>query len=122
MADTEQDDAHGRLIDILTEALQSAGAEGITKPDVIPAVADFLTSLALIMAGEAGVRAVMTRMESRIEDWKAGNFRRQTVGRIDACEERTPALLCLFRGRILRSEGAAAVAPNPSFAPEGVHD
>jgi hypothetical protein len=41
---------------------------------VVPAVADFLTSIALIMAGEAGVRAVMTRMEDRIEDWKAGRF------------------------------------------------
>jgi hypothetical protein len=30
---------------------QEAGAEGITKQDVIPAVSDFLTSLALIMAG-----------------------------------------------------------------------
>jgi hypothetical protein len=74
MANAGQDDAHGRLIDILTEALQRAGAEGITKQDVIPAVADFLTSIALIMAGEAGVRAVITRMESRIDDWKAGKF------------------------------------------------
>ena len=69
-----KDDAHGRLIDILTEGLQRAGAEGITKQDVIPAVADFLTSIAVIMAGEAGVRAVIARMESRIEDWKAGRF------------------------------------------------
>jgi hypothetical protein len=67
-------DAHGRLFDILTEALQKAGGEGITKQDAIPAVSDFLTSLALIMAGEAGVRAVITRMEGRIEDWKAGRF------------------------------------------------
>jgi hypothetical protein len=71
MANADQDDAHGRLIDILTEALQRAG---ITKQDVIPAVADFLTSIALIMAGEAGVRAMMSRMENRIEDWKAGRF------------------------------------------------
>lgn len=26
------------------------------------------------MAGEAGVRTVITRMEGRIEDWKAGRF------------------------------------------------
>jgi hypothetical protein len=56
MANTDEDDAHSRLIDILTEALQRAGAEGVTKQDVIPAVADFLTSIALIMAGEAGVQ------------------------------------------------------------------
>lgn len=72
----DDDDAHGRLIDMLTETLQKAGAEGITKQDVIPAVSDFLTSLALIMAGEAGARAVITRMEGRIEDWKAGRFPR----------------------------------------------
>jgi hypothetical protein len=74
MTNTDEDNAQGRLIDILTEVLQRAGAEGITKQDVIPAVADFLMSIALIMAGEAGVRAVMTRMEGRIEDWKAGRF------------------------------------------------
>jgi hypothetical protein len=68
------DDAHRRLIDILTEALQTAGKEEITKQDVLPAVADFLVSLALIMAGEEGARAVIMRIESRIEDWKAGTF------------------------------------------------
>ena len=35
MANIDQDDAHGRLIGILTEALRKAGAEGITKQDVI---------------------------------------------------------------------------------------
>jgi hypothetical protein len=73
-AANDDQDAHGRLIDILTEALQKAGAEGITKEDVLPAVADFLSSLALIMAGEPGARAVIARIEGRIEDWKAGRF------------------------------------------------
>jgi hypothetical protein len=45
---------------MLTETLQKAGREGITKQDVIPAVADFLISLALIMAGEAGARGDYT--------------------------------------------------------------
>jgi hypothetical protein len=71
---SNDNDAHGRLIDILTEALQKAGTEGVTQQDVLPAVSDFLTSLALILAGEEGVRAVITRMEGRIEDWKAGRF------------------------------------------------
>jgi hypothetical protein len=73
-AANDDHDTHGRLVDILTEALQRAGAEGITKEDVLPAVSDFLSSLALILAGEAGARAVITRMEGRIEDWKAGRF------------------------------------------------
>jgi len=68
------DDPHGHLIDLLTEALQRAGREGVTKQDVLPAVADFLASLALIMAGEDGMRAVITRLEGRIDDWKAGRF------------------------------------------------
>jgi polyisoprenoid-binding protein YceI len=41
---------------------------------VIPAVSDFLTSRALIMAGDVEARAVITRIEGRIEDWKAGRF------------------------------------------------
>jgi hypothetical protein len=46
------DNPHGRPIDILTEALHTAGEEGITKQDVLPAVADFLVSLALNMSGK----------------------------------------------------------------------
>jgi hypothetical protein len=41
---------------------------------VLPAVADFLASLALIMAGEEDARAVIKRIEGRIEDWKAGHL------------------------------------------------
>jgi hypothetical protein len=74
MSAPSDDEAHGRLIDILTEALQRAGEGGITKQDVLPAVADFLASLALIMAGEEGARAVIIRIQGRIEDWKAGTF------------------------------------------------
>jgi hypothetical protein len=74
MPTANDDNAHGRLIDLLTEASQRAGKEGVTKQDVLPAVADFLASLALIMAGEEGTRAVITRLEQRIEDWKAGTF------------------------------------------------
>jgi hypothetical protein len=74
MRAANDDDAHTRLIDLLTEALQTAGKEGIAKQDVLPGVADFLASLALIMAGEEGVRAVITRLEERIADWKAGTF------------------------------------------------
>ena len=70
----DNEDAHGRLIDILTEALQQAGSEGITRQDVLPALIDFTVSIALIMAGEEGARAALTRIEGRIEDWKAGRF------------------------------------------------
>jgi len=46
---------------------QKAGFEGITKQDVNPS--DFLTSLALIMAGEVGAGAVIARIQGWIEDW-----------------------------------------------------
>jgi hypothetical protein len=55
------DNPHGRLIDILAKALHAAGKQGITKHDVLPTVADFLVSLALIMADEGG-RAVIQRI------------------------------------------------------------
>jgi hypothetical protein len=74
MSAANDDNPHGRLIDILAKALHTAGKEGITKQDVLPAVADFLVSLALIMAGEEGARAAIKRIEGRIEDWKAGTF------------------------------------------------
>lgn len=75
------DNPQRRLIDILTEALHTAGEEGITKQDVLPAVADFLVSLALIMAGEEGARAVIKQIEGRIEDWKAGTFSAPNITR-----------------------------------------
>jgi hypothetical protein len=43
------------------------------KQDVIPAVSDFLTSLALIMVGEVGARSDHEG-RGRIEDWEAGRF------------------------------------------------
>ena len=70
MSAENDDNPHGRLIDILAldKALHTAGKKGITKQDVLPAVADFLVSLALIMAAEGGARAVIKRIEGRIED------------------------------------------------------
>src|SRR6185437_1221506 len=52
---------------------QTADAEGITNEEVIPAVSDVLSSLALIMTGEVEARAAITRIEGRIEDWKVGS-------------------------------------------------
>ena len=61
--------------------IHTDGKEGITKQDVLPAVADFLVSLALIMAGGEGARAVIKRIEGRIEDWKAGTFSAPNITR-----------------------------------------
>lgn len=73
-------DEYDRAFDIMTEALQTMRAEGITKQDALPALVDFVTAVALILAQEAGVRAVTARMESRIDDWRAGRFPVQDVG------------------------------------------
>ena len=41
---------------------------------MIPAISDFLTSLALITVAEVEARVVIKKMEGQIEDWKAGRF------------------------------------------------
>lgn len=74
MSDDDDDYAHGRAFDILTEALQSMGTEGITKQDAIPALVDFTTAVALILGGEAAAEAMIIRIRNRVADWKAGTF------------------------------------------------
>ena len=67
-------DAYDHAFDILTEALADMGREGIARQQVILPMADFLTATALIMDGEAGVRALMDHMVRRIGEWHAGTF------------------------------------------------
>lgn len=68
------DDSHGRAFDILTEALEAMGSEGITKQEAVPALVDLTVAVALIVGGEAAAEAVRVRIKDRIADWKAGNF------------------------------------------------
>jgi hypothetical protein len=68
------DDSHGRAFDILTEALQAMGAEGISKQEAIPALVDFTVSVALIVGREAADEAGIIRIRDQIADWRAGNF------------------------------------------------
>jgi hypothetical protein len=68
------DDAYDHAFDILTEALQTMGQDGITRTQVILPLADFVTSIALVMDGEAGARAIMDHMVRRIAEWHAGTF------------------------------------------------
>jgi hypothetical protein len=65
---------YDRVLEIMSEALETVAAEGISKQDMLPAVIDFVTALALIVGKEPAARAVITRMEGRIRDWKAGTF------------------------------------------------
>jgi hypothetical protein len=68
------DEAYDRAFDILTETLAGMGREGIARTQVILPMADFLTAIALIIDGEAGVRALMDHMVRRIAEWHAGTF------------------------------------------------
>lgn len=67
-------DAGGRGIDILTDALQAMGEEGITKQGALPVLIDFTTAIALIMGGEDFAEAAIVRIRDRVAEWKAGNF------------------------------------------------
>jgi hypothetical protein len=58
----------GRNVPAPRELKQEAGAEGITKEELIPTGFRFLTSRALVMVGDVEARAVITRVEGRIED------------------------------------------------------
>jgi hypothetical protein len=67
-------DEHGRVIDIMIDAMQTVAKEKIPKQDMLPALIDFTAMVALIVAGEERLRAVITRLAGRIEDWRAGSF------------------------------------------------
>jgi hypothetical protein len=67
--------------DILTEALQTMGENGITKQDALPVLSDLMTAVALIMGGEAAAEAAIVRIQNRVGDWNAGNFPTRSVSR-----------------------------------------
>ena len=60
--------------DILTEALQKMGAQGITRQEVLPSLVDFTASVAIALGGEEAVRACIIRLGDRIKDYREGNF------------------------------------------------
>lgn len=67
-------DSYDRVFEILTDAMKTVGNNNISKGEMLPALIDFTTAIALIIAGEEAARAVIIRVEGRIEDWKAGRF------------------------------------------------
>jgi hypothetical protein len=75
--DPQQDEPssdYDRVIDIMTDAVQKISKKGITKADFLPALVDFTAAVALAMRGEECLREIITRMEGRIDDWRAGTF------------------------------------------------
>jgi hypothetical protein len=60
--------------DILTEAIQKMGANGITRNDVLPNLVDFTATIAVALGGEDAIKACIIRMGDRITDYHAGRF------------------------------------------------
>jgi hypothetical protein len=67
-------DSYDRVFEILTDAMKAVGNNNISKAEMLPALIDFTTAIALIIAREDGARAMIIRIEGRIDDWKAGRF------------------------------------------------
>ena len=67
-------DASDRVMKIMTDAMKTVGNNNISKREMIPALIDFTPAVALILTGEGGARAMITRIEGRIEDWQEGRF------------------------------------------------
>ena len=62
---------HDRTFNALTELMQELGALGITKENALPAFADFMLSVALIVGGAPLAREMIERLNTRIEQWQA---------------------------------------------------
>jgi hypothetical protein len=65
---------YDQVMEIMVEAMEKFGVAQISREALLPPLSDFVTAIAIKMAGEDGVRALMVRMEQRIEDWKSGKF------------------------------------------------
>ena len=67
-------DDHNISFDILTDAVQTMGANGITKTEVLLLLVDFTASVAVVLGGEEAIRACILRMGDRIKDYREGTF------------------------------------------------
>ena len=67
-------DEYDCVFEVMTNTVESLGKEGLSKQDILPALVDFVTAFGLIIGKEPDARAIIARIEGRIEDWKAGRF------------------------------------------------
>jgi hypothetical protein len=67
-------DTHNLVIQIMTDGLLTVGENNISREEMLPALVDFTAAVALILGGELGLLAVVSRMEARLGHWKAGEF------------------------------------------------
>jgi hypothetical protein len=67
-------DDYDQVMEIMVEAMEKIDVAQISREGLLRPLSDFVTAIAIKTAGEDGVRALMARMEQRIEDWKSGKF------------------------------------------------
>jgi hypothetical protein len=67
-------DGYNCVIGMLTGVARKAGKIGIGLEEYLPALIDYTAAVALIIGDEEGLQAFMTRMQSRIDEWRAGTF------------------------------------------------
>lgn len=74
----QEQDPYDIVIEVMTAALNECSRRRVCKADLVPALADFVTAVGLHIfgeeLGEECVRAIIERMESRIDDWHLGDF------------------------------------------------
>jgi len=63
--DDDTEGGYSRVIDLMTQATQSASQSGISLEEFLPALVDFTSAVALMIGGEECLRAFITRMEHR---------------------------------------------------------
>jgi hypothetical protein len=68
------DDDYNIAFDILTQAVQKMGAQGITRSDVLPSLVDFTATIAVALGGEEAIKACIVRLSDRIKDLNSGTF------------------------------------------------
>jgi hypothetical protein len=68
------DDDYNIAFDILTQAVQKMGAQGMTQNDVLPSLVDFTATVAVALGGEDAIKACIIRLGDRIKDFHAGTF------------------------------------------------
>ena len=62
-SDGGTEDDYSLVIDLMTQAMQSASTSGVTLEEFLPALVDFTSAVALMTCGEECLRAFMARME-----------------------------------------------------------
>jgi hypothetical protein len=70
----DDEDEYDLVICMLTEVARKAAKIGIGLEDYVPALIDYTAAVALAIGGEEALQAFITRMQTRIDDWRARNF------------------------------------------------